>query len=68
MNEGTNTKHSSDVDVRTNTGIVRSPLDEIKAIKTLLADVYRDVGDGRTLARKLAWARITSGAGLGSVI
>ena len=34
-------------------GIVRSPLDEIKAIQTLLADVYKDAGDGRTLFREL---------------
>ncbi len=34
-------------------GIVRDPLDEIKAIRSLLADVYRDAGDGRTLFREL---------------
>ena len=34
-------------------GIVRSPIDEIKAIQTLLADVYKDAGDGRTLLREL---------------
>ena len=53
MNEGTNGEHLPDVDVRPNAGIVRSPLDEIKAIQTLLADVYRDAGDGRTLFREL---------------
>ena len=62
MNESTNTKHSSDVDVRTNTGIVRSPLDEIKAIQTLLADVYRDAGDGRTLFRELVQNADDAGA------
>ena len=34
-------------------GLVRSPLDEISAIRTLLADVYKDAGDGRTLMREL---------------
>lgn len=33
--------------------IVRSAYDEIKAIQTLLSDVYRDAGDGRTLLREL---------------
>ena len=41
------------IDVRPDAGIVRSPLDEIKAIQTLLADVYKDAGDGRTLFREL---------------
>ena len=41
------------INVRRNAGIVRSPLDEIKAIQTLLADVYKDAGDGRTLFREL---------------
>ena len=53
MNESTNGEHLPDVDVRPNAGIVRSPLDEIKAIQTLLADVYKDAGDGRTLFREL---------------
>ena len=53
MNEGTNEERLPDVDVRPNAGIVRSPLDEIKAIQTLLADVYKDAGDGRTLLREL---------------
>ena len=52
-NEGTNQDCSPNVDVRRNAGIVRSPLDEIKAIQTLLADVYKDAGDGRTLFREL---------------
>ena len=34
-------------------GIVRKRIDEIKAIQSLLADVYRDAGDGRTLFREL---------------
>ena len=62
MKGGTNTKHLSDVDVRTDTGIVRSPLDEIKAIQTLLADVYRDAGDGRTLFRELVQNADDAGA------
>ena len=53
MNKGTDEERSPDVDVRPNAGIVRSPLDEIKAIQALLADVYKDAGDGRTLFREL---------------
>ena len=53
MNERTIEERLPDVDVRPNAGIVRSPLDEIKAIQTLLADVYKDAGDGRTLFREL---------------
>ena len=56
MNEGTNKESLErlpDIDVRPNTGIVRSSLDEIKAVQTLLADVYKDAGDGRTLFREL---------------
>ncbi len=34
-------------------GIVRSRVDEIEAIQTLLDDVYKDTGDGRTLFREL---------------
>lgn len=41
------------VDRRPDARIVRSALDEVKAIQTLLADVYRDPGDGRTLVREL---------------
>ena len=38
---------------RPNARIVRSAQDEIRAIQTLLSDVYRDAGDGRTLLREL---------------
>ena len=62
MNEGTNEERWSDVDVRPNAGIVRSPLDEIKAIQTLLADVYKDAGDGRTLFRELVQNADDAGA------
>ena len=51
--EGTNKDRSPNVDIRLKTGIVRDPTDEIKAIQTLLADVYKDAGDGRTLFREL---------------
>ena len=51
-----------DVDVRSNSRIVRSPLDEIKAIQTLLADVYKDAGDGRTLFRELVQNADDAGA------
>ena len=53
MDEGINEERLSHVDVRPKAGIVRSPLDEIKAIQTLLADIYKDAGDGRTLFREL---------------
>ena len=53
MDEGTGEERLPDVDVRLSAGIVRSPLDEIKAIQTLLADIYKDAGDGRTLFREL---------------
>ena len=43
-------------------GLVRSPLDEILAIKTLLADVYKDAGDGRTLVRELVQNADDAGA------
>ena len=43
-------------------GIVRSPLDEIKAIQALLADVYKDAGDGRTLFRELVQNADDAGA------
>ena len=62
MNEGTNEEHLPDVDIRSNVGIVRSPLDEIKAIQTLLADVYKDAGDGRTLFRELVQNADDAGA------
>jgi hypothetical protein len=41
------------VDRRRNAGIDRAPLDEVKSIQALLADVYKDAGDGRTLLREL---------------
>ncbi len=47
MNEG---KEDRPSDIA---GIVRDPLDEVKAIRSLLADVYKDAGDGRTLLREL---------------
>ena len=34
-----------EVDRRLDARIVRSALDEVKAIQTLLADVYKDAGD-----------------------
>ena len=43
-------------------GIVRDPLDEIKAIQSLLADVYKDAGDGRTLFREIVQNADDSGA------
>jgi hypothetical protein len=42
--------------------IVRSALDEVKAIQTLLADVYTDIGDGRTLLRELVQNADDAGA------
>ena len=62
MDEGTNEGRLSEVDVRRNAGIVRSPLDEIKAIQALLADVYKDAGDGRTLFRELVQNADDAGA------
>ena len=62
MDEGTNEERLSDVDVRPNAGIVRSPLDEIRAIRNLLADVYKDAGDGRTLFRELVQNADDAGA------
>lgn len=38
---------------RDDTRILRSALDEVKAIQALLADVYKDAGDGRTVLREL---------------
>lgn len=38
---------------RPNARISRSALDEVKSIQTLLSDVYKDAGDGRTLLREL---------------
>ena len=60
VDEGTNKART--IDVRRNAGIVRSPLDEIKAIQTLLADVYKDAGDGRTLFRELVQNADDAGA------
>ena len=62
MDEGTYVDRLPDVDVRPNAGIVRSPLDEIKAIQALLADVYKDAGDGRTLFRELVQNADDAGA------
>ena len=62
MNEGTNEERLPDVDIRPNAGIVRSPLDEIKAIQTLLADVYKNAEDGRTLFRELVQNADDAGA------
>ena len=62
MTESNDTEHLRDIDVRRNPGIVRDPLDEIKAIQTLLADVYTDAGDGRTLFRELVQNADDSGA------
>jgi hypothetical protein len=41
------------VDRRSDSRIRRSALDEVKSIQALLADVYIDAGDGRTLLREL---------------
>ncbi len=62
MNESANSERLSDIDIRSHAGIVRSPLDEIKAIQTLLADVYKDAGDGRTLFRELVQNADDAGA------
>ena len=40
------------IDRRPDARIVRSALDEVKAIQTLLSDVYKDAGEGRTLLRE----------------
>ena len=53
VNESNDKEHRRHINVRQHAGIVRSPLDEIKAIQTLLADVYTDTGGGRTLFREL---------------
>ena len=62
MSGGANSEHLHDIDVRRNAGIVRSPLDEIKGIQTLLADVYKDAGDGCTLFRELVQNADDAGA------
>lgn len=41
------------VERRLDSRIVRRALDEVKAIQALLADVYKDAGDGRTVVREL---------------
>ena len=63
MNGSSDRERPRDVDGRQRAGIVRSPLDEIKAIQVLLADVYKDAGDGRTLFRELVQNADDSGAG-----
>jgi hypothetical protein len=50
------------IDRRPDARIVRSALDEIKAIQTLLSDVYKDAGDGRTLLRELVQNADDAGA------
>ena len=50
------------IQIRRDTGIVRDSIDEIKAIQTLLADVYKDFGDGRTLFRELVQNSDDAGA------
>ena len=52
MTESNDKEHRRDIDFRRNTGIDRNPLDEIVAIQALLAVVYKDAGDGRTLLRE----------------
>jgi hypothetical protein len=43
----------SRIERRQNARIERSALDEVRAIRTLLQDSYKDAGDGRTLVREL---------------
>ena len=62
MTESNDKEHRRDIDVRRNAGIDRNPLDEIKAIQALLADVYKDAGDGRTLFRELVQNADDAGA------
>ena len=62
MDEARKSVRSPSVDVRPDTGIVRHPIDEITAIQTLLADVYKDAGDGRTLFRELVQNADDAGA------
>src|SRR5271166_6728650 len=50
------------IDRRPDARIVRSALDEVKAIQTLLSDVYKDLGDGRTLLRELVQNADDAGA------
>jgi len=44
---------SDKIDRSPNSRIVRSAIDEVKAIRTLLEDSYKDFGGGRTLLREL---------------
>jgi hypothetical protein len=53
---------TAQVDRHPDSRIVRSALDEVKAIQTLLADVYKDAGDGRTLLRELVQNADDAGA------
>ena len=62
MDEPTNEFPLPNVNVRPNAGIVRDPIDEIKAIQNLLADHYKDAGDGRTLFRELVQNADDAGA------
>ena len=62
MNEDTNEERLLGIDVRPNTGIVRGPLDEVKTLRNLLADDYKDAGDGRTLFRELVQNADDAGA------
>ena len=62
MDERTNEERLPDVDIRQNAGINRPPLDEIKAIQTLLAAVYKGAGGGRTLFRELVQNADDAGA------
>jgi hypothetical protein len=48
------------IDRRPDARIVRSALDEVKAIQTLLSDVYKDLGDGRKRSSHHERSRITS--------
>ena len=55
-------KSTLQIDRRPDARIVRSALDEVKAIQTLLSDVYKDAGDGRTLLRELVQNADDAGA------
>ena len=50
------------IDRRPDARIVRSALDQVKAIQTLLSDVYKDAGEGRTLLRELVQNADDAGA------
>jgi hypothetical protein len=51
------------VDRRPDARIARDALDEVREIQKLLADVYTDTGDGRTLLRELIQNADDAGAG-----